>query len=256
MSIEIEGAEEYLKIDKISDDVFAIAPNIILKFNVSLSKISGGKRYHYHKEYEYPSKGIQQPLVTIKRSFDYYLSIENQQKDDNGNKLFIRIGAQEYFLVKQGFEKVINWFTNSKYANLFALDKGKLIIMAPIPNVRIENLPMQKYIEITPTIIDKGIANADKEPGIRIEFVDSSNEVCVNLDKFMGLYYTISCFNMYQAAITLINYNSRPPYGTNRYVMGNQHTLPSENIKTGASGIQDRHVMPKGVKNNISLLEG
>lgn len=257
MSRDLIEPMEFFKVDKISDDVYAIAPNIILKFNVSLSKVSNGKRYHYHKEYEYPTSNREFPsLVTIKRSFDYYLSIENQQKDSGGNKLFIRIGPQEYFMIKNGLERVISWFNSSEYRNLFVTDKGKLIMTAPIPSHRIEPLPMQKYIEFTPTIIDKGIANADKSPGIMVEFGDPSNRVNITLDKLMGLYYIISCFNMYQAALSIVNYLERPEFGTNRFVMEMQKTVPQDTTIYGASGVQDRFVTPKGSKNNISLLEG
>ena len=259
-TIDMEGAaEEYLKIDKISDDVYALAPTVILRFNVSLSKISGGKRYHYHKEFEYPSKSIHQPLVTVKRSFDYYLSFESPQKDNNtGTKLFIRIGAQEYFLLKKCLNEVESWFTDEKFSNLYVTIKGKLTITTPYPHTRIHSLPMGKYIDFKPTIIDRGIANADKEPGIRIEFGDPNCVVSITLDKFMGLKYTIDYFNMYQSAAILINYNARPPYGTNRVNMGTEHTLPGTdyNVMTGTDGIQDRHVTPKGSKNNISSLEG
>ena len=260
MSISITDGpgNEYMKVDKISDDVYALAPNIILKFNVALSKISGGKRYHYHKEYEYQNRTINEPLVTVKRSFDYYMSFESQKSDDDGNKLFIRIGAQEYFYLKKGLEEVIAWFTDKKYAKLFATSKGKLILTSPIPNFRITSLPMQKYIEFTPTIIDRGIANADKEFGIKIEFGEPSTVIEITLDKLMGLYYTISNFSMYEAAAILINYNHRPDYGTNRYIMGGGtgRTLPPEKSMSGASGIVGRQVTPKGAKNNISTLEG
>lgn len=258
MSIEVSEANEYLKVDKISDDVYALAPNVVLKFNVALSKISGGKRYHYHKEYEYQNKIINQPLVTIKRSFDYYLSFESQKGDDDGNKLFIRIGAQEYFYLKKGLEEVIAWFTDKKYAKLFAKDKGKLILTSPIPNFKISNLPMQKYIDFSPTIIDRGIANADKEFGIKIEFGDQPSVIIeITLDKLMGLYYIISHFNMYEAAAILINYNQRPDYGTNRYNMNTGgRSFPQDKTISGSSGVNDRHVIPKGAKNNISMLEG
>ena len=43
---------------------------------------------------------------------------------------------------------------------------------SPIPEFIVNNLPMNKYIRLSPTIIDKGVTNADKEPGIRIEFGD------------------------------------------------------------------------------------
>ena len=175
MAQELIEPMEFFKIDKVSDDVYAIGPNVILKFNVSLSKTSQGKRYHFHKEYEYPSKDIKnQNLVTIKRSFDYYLSIENMQKDSNGNKLFIRIGPQEYMLFKKGLEEAISWFTDSKYAKLFARDKGKLVLVSPIPEFKIPNLPLRNYIEFTPIIIERGMAEADKEPGVRITLSDLS----------------------------------------------------------------------------------
>lgn len=259
MAKELVEGIEFFKVDKISDDVYAIAPNIVLRFNVSLSKISNDKRYHFHKEYEYPVKNVPgiNSLVTIKRSFDYYLSIENMQKDSNGNKLFIRIGPQEYMMFKRALEESIAWFTDSKYSKLFARDKGSLVMVAPIPNFRISNLPMQKYIEFTPTIIDKGIANADKEPGIRIEFGDSSVVAEITLDRLMGLYYTISCFNMYQAALIMINYLNRPEFGTNRFVMEPQKSMSGNDYsRSGTSGIEGRYVTPLGAKNNIENLEG
>lgn len=258
MSNHLVEPMEFFKIDKISDDVFAIGPNIILKFNVSLSKISGGKRYHFHKEYEYPSKAVPDmpTMVTVKRSFDYYLSIESMQKDQNGNKVFIRIGPSEYMIFKKGLEEAIAWFTDKRYEKLFAYDKGKLILMPPIPGFNIPNLPMQKYIEFLPIIIDRGMANADKEPGVRIILSDPGVYVDINLDRLMGLYYIISCFNMYQAALSIVNYIQRPDFGTNRYVMDSGHTMTMGGSRTGATGIEGRFVSPKDSPNNINTLEG
>ena len=73
---------EFLKYDKVSDDVYVLGNNAILKFNVSLSKTtSEGKRYHFYKEFEYKARAREyDTLVTVKRSFDYYLSIENSRK--------------------------------------------------------------------------------------------------------------------------------------------------------------------------------
>ena len=76
--MEISNPIEYYKIDKISDDIYLIAANILLKFNVVLSNKSNGKRYHYYTEFEYDasSQGIEGSLVSIKRSFDAFLSID------------------------------------------------------------------------------------------------------------------------------------------------------------------------------------
>ena len=151
----IESDNQFLQLDKISDDVLSIAPNIVLRFNVALSKISSGKRYHYHKEYMYSSKNYQDPLITIRRSFDYYLSFENSVKKDGYDKLFIRVGIADYLLLKHGFEEAVSWFTDKKYEYLYAKDRGKLIMVSPIPK-NIIRLPQNKYITLTPTIVEKG----------------------------------------------------------------------------------------------------
>lgn len=250
---------EYFKVDKISDDVYALGPNVILKFNVSLSKTSNnGTRHHFHKEYEYKPNGSSSTVVTIKRSFDYYLSLENMQKDSNGNKVFIRIGPSEYMMFKKGLEEAISWFTDKKYEKLFARDKGKLVLVNPIPNFIMSNLPMQKTIELVPVIIDKGIANADKEPGVRIYLGNDSQFIDINLDRLMGLYYIISCFNMYQSALEIVNYLERPAFGTNRYILDQDLIKPfqSPSGRSGSSGINGRFVTPEGMKNNIKDLEG
>lgn len=249
---------EFFKVDKISDDVYALGPNVILRFNVSLSKVANGKRYHFHKEFEYPSRSTDIPTVaTIKRSFDYYLSIENMQKDEKGNKVFIRIGAQEYMIFKRALEVVISWFTNEEYKYLFAKNKGKLIITNPIPEFTIPNLPMQKVITFIPVIIDKGIANDDKEPGVRMYLGDSSSFIDMDLDRVMGLYYIFSCFNMYQSATIMINYLERPEFGTNRFIVDvPQQSYNNQEMRSGTDGITGRVVTPKNTKNNISALGG
>ncbi len=246
MSRELIEPVEFFKIDKISDEVYNIGPNVVLKFNVSLSKVSNNKRYHFHKEYEYSAKNIdgQQSLVTIKRNFDYYLSIENIQKDSNGNKVFIRIGPQEYMIFKKSLDEAIAWFTDKKYAKLFVRDKGRLILMSPTPEFKIHNLPMQKYIEIFPIIIDRGMSNSDKEPGVRMILGNSSSYVDINVDRLMGLYYTISTFNMYQTAVIVLNYLQRPEFGTNRVVMESSFS-PNKERRRANDNIDGRYVTPR-----------
>lgn len=258
----LEEPIEFFKVDKISDDVYALGPNVILRFNVSLSKVANGKRYHFHKEYEYPSRCSDIPtVVTIKRSFDYFLSIENIQKDEKRNKLFIRIGAQEFMIFEKALKTVTTWFTSDEFKYLFAKNKGKLIITNPAPEFTISSLPMQRTITFVPTIIDKGIANDDKEPGVRMYFGSSSDMtsfIDMDLDRFMGLYYIFSCFNMYQSALIMINYLERPELGTNRFVIDppQQSYNNIQEPKSGADSINGRIVTPKNNMNNISLLGG
>lgn len=250
---------EFDKVDKVSDDLYPIGPNVILKFNVSLSKVSNGKRYHFHREYEYPSRGIaEQPtLVTIKRSFDYYLSIESMQKDSNGYKAYIRIGPAEYMRILQALETAMSWFTDKRYEKLFAYDGNKrIVLMNPIPEVDIQNLPMGNYIKIYPIVIERGTTAADQEPGVRIELDSSSVYVDINLTRLVGLHYTISRCDMYQCALSIVNYIQRPNFGTNRFVMEPQHTMSVNSSKVGAEGIEGRFVTPQNTTGNINVLEG
>lgn len=246
---------DFFLVDKLSDEVYNIGPNVSLRFNVSLSKITSGKRYHFHKEYEYPVNGInEKTLSTIKRSFDYYLSIENNQKE-NGNKLFIRIGIDEFFIVKKNLETVISWFTSDEYSKLFVSSCGKLIMTSPIPNCKFY-LPQNKYLEFFPTIIDRGIANSDKEPGVRMYLSDPNYFIDVRINKIMGLYYSISTFNMYQAAQILINYLGRPELGTNRYVMptGGRTFFSSDNEKN-VNTVEGRFVKSDFINDDFSDFE-
>lgn len=246
---------EFLKVEKLSDDMYTLGPNVVLRFNVHLARNANNTRYHFHKEFEY-STNIKDydSLVTIKRSFDYYMSLENCQKDSNGNKVFIRIGPSEYIYFKKALEEAVAWFTDIKYDKLFVYDSGKLTLLQPIPEFVMNKLPMGKYIRLEPVVIDKGMANADKEPGVRIELGSDSNFIDINVDKLMGLYYLVSTFNMYQAAISLVNYLGRPPLGTSRIVMENARTVPQLKSRSGTSGIIGRFV-PADTKNDIKSLE-
>lgn len=252
----IETDNQLLQIDKISDDVLTITSNIVLRFNVSLSKIVSNKRQHFHKEFSYSSKTSNEPLVTIRRCFDYYLTFENVK--NSYDKLFVRIGIGEILLLRAGFDAVASWFTDKKYATLFVKKNGKLTITAPIPDYVVHGLPQGKYIKFTPAVIEFGESNLDKVAGVTMDFGDGINIVNLTLEKFMGLKYVVSCFNMYQSAITLINYISRPSVGTNsmNFCNTNGRTLPPENIECGATGIDGRKVQPKCSLQQIDSLEG
>ena len=171
--IECNG-RDHDKVDKISDEIYALSPNVILKFNVSLSKISGGKRYYFHNEFEYGSPKYQESnLITIKRSFDYYLSFESAKTSDNGSRMFVRIGIQEFLSLSDALKEVLKWYTDVKYDKLYAFDKsGKLIITSPSPSHTIPKLPMGKSIEFRPTrVINTNGPDFDINPN-EIESID------------------------------------------------------------------------------------
>lgn len=247
---------EFFKYDKISDDVYLLGQNMMLKFNVTLSKTSSTdkKRYTFYKEFEYPSKTDGSPLITIKRSFDYYFSIENVQKPQNLEKGFIRIGMQELFKFRNQLKTAHSWLTSDKFKTLFVYSKKKLALSSPVPECTLGGYPQGKFLRFMPAIIDRSEGTTGMEPGIRFDLSDYDNTVIMNIDRFMGLYYTIMEFNMYLAAQNLVGYLGIP-YGANRYSMSSNSNagIHSEEFTSGiTSGVTGRMI---GKKKNISSLE-
>lgn len=205
--------------EKISDDVYYIGNNTVLRFNVLLAHRSeDGTRYPYHKEYEYTSdkySNVNYNLVTIRRNFDYFLSIENIKKIDN-DKEYIMIRIEDMYYVLNQFNMAYRWFTDPSYKNLFVYDKNKKMIIFNRPeSIYISNLAMDKYIILDPIVID--YSNGEQQRGIRLTLSNKSNYIDISIPKFEGLLYTLSTFNMYECALGAINYLQRPEFGTNCY---------------------------------------
>jgi hypothetical protein len=249
-------AMEFMKYDKISDDVYVLGPNTILRFSVALSKIANEKRYHFYKEFEYSSRAQDYPkLLSIKRSFDYYLSLENIQKNKaTDEKAFIRIGPTEVYKFVNQLEQVQEWFTAKKYKGLFSTVKGKLVLTNPTPECTLGGYPQNKFLRFIPTIIDKGEGKNSMEPGVELALSSYDNYVVMDVNRMMGLYYTVKNFNMYIAAQNLVGYIGFPS-GMNRIEMGNSANyklFEAEEPKIEITGVNDRVI---GSKKNISSLE-
>jgi hypothetical protein len=203
--------------EKISDDLYILGNNTILRFNVILAKkADDGRRFHFHKEFEYVAdKYIEKDkLITIRRTFDFYLSIENMRNNDAGYKEFIMIRVQDMLYVQDQFRAACRWFTGKEHQNLYAMNKGKLVMLGKVEPIEIMGLAMEKYIKMEPIVLEyDGVYS----PGIRIYISSMNNFVDISVDKFMGLVYLISNINLYQSAQLMINYLQRPEYGSNMY---------------------------------------
>ena len=76
----------------------------------------------------------------------------------------------------------------------------------------------------------------------------------MDLNRFMGLYYTVSRFNMYESAQNLVGYIGFPT-GNNRISMepnSSNRTFGGEEFDGNVDGVNDRVT---GRKKNISSLE-
>lgn len=210
-----------LSYDKISDDLCLLGYNTVLRFNVGLSKpTQEGKRYHYHQEYEYSTNKYidTNKLMTIRRQFDFYMSIENLRQNDSGIKEYIMIRIQDIIYVRQMLNLATKWFT--EYDDLFAVKDNKTILLGNVNPIFIDGLASGKYLKLEPTVITYN--NDSTTSGIRMYLSAPDNYVDMSIDRFMGLVYLIDSINMYESAQLLLNYLQRPEFGTNLYSFDNR----------------------------------
>lgn len=229
--------------DKISDDLCILGYNAVLRFNVNLSRATQeGKRYHYHQEYEYNSNKYidTNRLATIRRQFDYYLSIENLRAVDNNMRESIMIRVQDILYVREQLKEATRWVRGDKqYENLFVKKGNKMIILGNVPYIYISGLAGEKWLKLEPCVMTY---NEVYYPGIRMFLSSQDNFVDMNIDKFMGLVYLIDTINMYESAQLLINYLQRPQFGTNIHTFDNKVPDIEEDIGYMETKIKDRKI--------------
>lgn len=218
---------QFIDYDKLSDDVLYLGSKLYLRMNVSLSnKQDPDMRYHFHKEYSYDSKYSKTRLMSMKRSFDYYLSFD---KTDLRNIVIIR--PQDMIVLQRALAKVVLWFED-KERNAFYVRSKKLIVKKQQP-ILVEGLAMNGYIEFQPIVILS--ENDNKQtPGLRLTLGKEDCFADITIDKFYGLLYTINTIHIYEAAQNLLNYLGRPDFGTNLVEMEFVDVNKKEDTITGA----------------------
>lgn len=203
----------YKNYEKLTDDIFHIGGNLILRMNVVLSKTDKlGNRYFYHNEFMYKSNKYldTNELITLRRSFEYFLTLENIKRI-NGDRESILIRLQDIINVRMMIEKATKWFTDKEFEDLYAYDNNNRVVLLGKPTpVVIQGLAGGKHIRLEPTVIDY---DNNSTIGIRLYLNSEENYSDITVDKLMGLHYTLSCINMYQSAQLLLNYNGRPDIG-------------------------------------------
>lgn len=216
--------------EKLTDDLQIIGYNTILRFSVTLArKQKDGTRFHYHQEYKYTTNKYidTNKVITLRRSFDYFLSIENIRANENGIKEFIMIRIQDIKHVIYKLNQVAQWFMSDKYKNLFVLDNNRLRILKgnePDPIV-IEKLAQDKFLILKPVVIS--FENNDM-PGVRMYLSSKDNYTDITIDNFMGMLYLIENINMYESAALLLNYIQRPELGSAIKEFNSYNDIPEQ----------------------------
>lgn len=204
---------QYQDYDKIVDILMYLSKDITFNFNVILSKKSASNdRMFFHYETEYKSKyfGVDKGR-TIKRNMTYFFTLDD--KTNYLNSFIMR--PQDVVLILMGMDqKVLPWFSGKN--RIYKLIENQLVITGEYSSFDyIEN--ENKYISIHPIVIT--YEDGTFKEGVRIYLNTDSVFVDIDLDKFMGLYYTLKNTDMYAIACSMVTYVKTPPYDINTFRM-------------------------------------
>ena len=225
---------EYLDYDKISDDLCWLGNKCIVRMVVKLaSKNKDGNRNHFHREYKYQSSyNDKREALTIRRSFNYYISIDNLDTKDS-----ILITVNDILLLRAQVNQVFNWF----YDKTFAMKNNKMIILEKKKPVVIDGLMGGKYLMFEPIIYTD--FNEEQSKGIRITLGNPNTFTDVPVTVFAGFMYLMNSVDMYTAAQNLINYIGHPAFGTNLYTFEKSEYVSGEQQVNNV--IKERTIEPK-----------
>lgn len=213
-------------VEKISDDMLYLGTNVVLRFTTVLGKkAKDGRRLPFHKEFTYPSNKYSDynELRTIRRSFDYYMTIENIISNDEINKEYIQIRPDDIFMLRSYLKQASMWFISKEYEKLYAKKGSNIILIGKVANIVI---PLRdKFIELEPIVVSKDYGDFK---GIRLYLSSKNNYVDMTAEKFMGLVYTIESVNMFECSQNQLTYIQRPEFGTNEYSFNDKNIYTSD----------------------------
>ncbi|MEI2423311.1 hypothetical protein V6O07_23785 [Arthrospira platensis SPKY2] len=202
----------YNSIEKISNQVFLINSNFVLKHTVRVAhKRSDGRRELFHSEFTYMSNTAYSDskyLKSIKLNFSSYLTIEEISAEKEWNmKESIFLNYKTIFKFEKLLKKARKWFY--KYDDLYYYnDNNELCINKEVAKpLSLQQNISGKAIVIQPTIIYKNDIGIE---GINL-YMNNVSTVCkITIDSLEALYMIIKRFDLYLAGISLINYIGRP----------------------------------------------
>lgn len=231
----------YIDYDKLSDDVLNLGSRLYLRMNVSLSsKVDKDhSRRHFHREYRYSSRYSDEKLIAVKRSFTYFLSLD--KIDEMRESIMIR--PTDMMLFRDRLISVSKWFTDDTF-----VVKDRKIVKTKHPKpITLEGLAAGKYLQFEPVVITWE-NDGTQSHGVRITLSNPSVFADITANSFYGLYYTISNFNMYQAAQNLVNYMGRPDYGLHLFEIEDEDDRIVPKHEDGITGGKTNRTLPKDKK--------
>lgn len=194
----------YSNIEVISDQVMSLGQDAFIKMNVKLGRKNptDNSRVPFMKGYVVPKgnkyMGTVPELVSIKRYYDYYLSIEKWNSPD----FYIQIRPQKMLILRSVFtEAASKWIMKE---DIWAIHDKKLIIKNRPASIIINDMqPQSKVVRLDPIVMEYMTGEFSK--GIRLSIDGVPDFIDMTPDIFMGMVYIFNSIDMYNCAVAMLN---------------------------------------------------
>jgi hypothetical protein len=162
----------------------------------------------------YYSKPAGSNVITIRRDFRYFLSIDSIRITDSiPNRISILIGVDDIIGFRMLLTGALEWYHNPNYAGLYISKDGSIRITKQVEPIRYVLANGKDFIMLEPMVYVSHFN--DEEPGIRMYLSSEDTYIGIPITRFRGLVYVVNTIDMYSLACIMVNYLQRPEYGTN-----------------------------------------
>lgn len=201
---------------KIVDRILYLGNGLSLNLNVILSNVDdNGYIRNFYNEYTYYSSSFKNDVITIKRQYQYYLTLEKMQEGYDKTSIMIRVSDMLNFI--NCSNKATEWFSTP---NMYGTTKeGKLKVIGKYNPITIDNLCGDRKIILEPTVC---IISDRYHTGIRF-IIDDKSYADITVDSFMGMIYVLNKMDIFVAAQNMVN-SFNQEKGMNRYTF-NQNKM-------------------------------
>lgn len=224
--------------EKISDDILYVSKDVVLRMNVVLSRKNKlNEKVSFHKDFIYDSDKYvnKNKLITTRRSFDYFLSLESIYS--SSVQVYFTINIFNIMQFRVFLNNVYRWFNDKKFERLYAIKDNKLIILGRVDPI--EFYSGNYYIKAEPILINY---ENNQSEGIRLYFNSDTMYTDISLYKLSGLVYLINTADIYQYALGILSYIGAPPMGSQINVI-NDDGYMEESINNGVQAKEGRKMI-------------
>lgn len=214
---------------RIEDELYSLNSYVHLKFHSKITEFQEGMVKSYYNEYKTVNRNV--GSVVIKRKLKYYLTLEYNCKGEERESAMI-IPEQMYEVLDK-FQYIRNtWFNLKNSYNIFGLVNERLVVLDQREAIIIQCIG-DKVIKFSPTIFRSD--NGDK-PALTIRIGNTMTPVLIQPEKFIGMTYLLSTFDMLNFANTSLTLASLRTQPENRVSFVDGQSTSSDPPSTGKTG--------------------